>query len=138
MGFTAADIEEEVAQVQIRVSPLFAHSPIHLGLHKTIHSMRARRKVTPLWDWSIEDIKDYLEKHPKKPPVNPWYQRGAQSVGCMLCPVPFIFIRDEIKAWYPKKVYRKGMELLVRGAERTGRPLLDTYLGKELSLEESL
>lgn len=115
-----------------RFLALFAHSPVHLGVHKSIH---CGRKVTPLWDWSTDGVQRFLENHPKKPPINPLYQRGATGVGCMMCPVPFIFARDEIKAWYPEKVYEKGMSLLRKAIERTGQSLLSSYIGREIALE---
>jgi len=120
-----------------RFLALFAHSPVHLGLHKTIHSMRRHaRKVTPLWDWSSQDVMSFLEKHPKRPPLNPLYKLGLTSVGCMLCPVPFIFNRQEIRRAYPEKVYKKGEELLLRAIERSGQTLLRSYIGKEILAEE--
>jgi len=118
-----------------RFLALFQHSPKHRQLHHGIKSSPRMRKICPLWDWSSQDVMEYLQHHPKNPPINPLYSQGYSSIGCMLCPVPFIWNREEIRHTYPKKIFQKGMDLLRKAIERTGQTLLTSYLLKELKLE---
>jgi len=114
---------------------LFKQGPKHRHLHHAIKSSPRMRKICPLWDWSSQDVMEYLKNHPKNPPINPLYSQGYSAIGCMLCPVPFIWNREEIRHTYPKKIFQKGMDLLRKAIERTGQTLLTSYLLKELQLE---
>lgn len=119
-----------------RFLKIFQRGPIGKMLHRTV--LKKGNLVWPLWDWSQQEVVKFLEEHPKKPPINPLYSRGMDSIGCMLCPVPFIYNRERIKATYPPKIFERGMQLLRKAIERTGQSLLDTYLGKEILLEEGV
>jgi len=123
-----------------RYLSVFFHSPIQKGIHKPIYSFNKRGgvKVIPLWDWSAQDVQHFLENHPKRPPLNPLYQRGATSIGCMLCPIPFIFNKEEIRAYYPKKLYDYGLSLLRKALERTGQTLITSYTDYDLMKKEIL
>jgi len=119
----------------VRFLSFFFHGPITGSLH-TWSGRGSFIKVSPLWTWSVEEVEEYLEKHPKKPPANPLYARGHEGIGCMLCPVPFIYNRPLTKKTYPRRIYEYGMQLLRKAIEETGQQLLESYLGRELLLEE--
>jgi 3'-phosphoadenosine 5'-phosphosulfate sulfotransferase (PAPS reductase)/FAD synthetase len=116
-----------------RFLKIFQRGPIGKTMHRS--PLKKGKLVYPLWDWSQEDVIKFLYDHPKKPPINPLYRRGMDSIGCMLCPVPFIFNRERIKETYPPKVFDRGMKLLRKAIEKTGQSILDTFLGAEILLE---
>ena len=119
-----------------RFLKIFQRGPIG----RTMHSGQKLKGnlVYPLWDWSQEEVIEFLEKHPKTPPINPLYSKGMDSIGCALCPVPFIFNRDNIRKTYPPKIFERGMQLLRKAIEKTGQSLLDTFIGTEILLEERI
>jgi len=117
-----------------RYMSILEYGPVTKGVHN--RQFEKLRVIRPLWNFSQEDVIGFLAEHPLKPPLNPLYAKGHDSIGCCLCPVPFIFFRDKIKKYYPQKIYERGLELLKKAIERTGQSLIDTFLGAEILLEE--
>ena len=119
---------------RLRFLSMFQQGPVTKSMHtKTFGKTKF---IRPLWNWGIQDVMNYLKTHPKKPPINPLYDKGMDSIGCCLCPVPFLYNRDRIRKTYPPKIFERGMQLLRKAIERTGQSLLDTFLGAEILLEE--
>lgn len=107
-----------------RMLGLLASGPTHKSLH--IKTFTHTTILDPLWNWSREEVWKYVNSHPLNPPVNPLYEK-LSSVGCMLCPVPFLFSHEEIKKAYPPKVYERGMKLLINAIKRCGQTTLDEF-----------
>ena len=71
-------------------------------------------KVAPMWNWSNEEVDEYIKNHPFNPPINPIYSMGFNGTGCLLCPVKFFFgTKNDLRALqkhYPA-AWRLGMAL---------------------------
>ena len=75
-------------------------------------------RVMPIWDWSLDDVKSFLKNHPKKPPVNPLYER-MDSTGCLLCPIPFLYYPEKFAKQAPPHIFKIGLEAYLRATKQS-------------------
>jgi len=93
------------------------HNIWHYG--PVVRGHRSRSvKVMPLWDWSTQDVVNFLNKHPKNPPINPLY-KTMSSTGCILCPIPFIFYPEQFAVEAPPHIFKAGLRAYLKAIKQT-------------------
>ena len=96
----------------------------------------AQVKISPLADWSTEDVVRYTQEHGL--PEHPLYAEGYTSIGCDPCTRPVVAGEDERAGrwWWesPEAVKECGLHFSADGrAERTVDVLLRDVLSKVLT-----
>jgi phosphoadenylyl-sulfate reductase (thioredoxin) len=99
-------------------------------------SSAAQVKISPLADWTTEDVVRYTREHGL--PEHPLYAAGYTSIGCDPCTRPVVAGEDERAGrwWWesPEAVKECGLHFSADGrAERTVDVLLREVLSKTLS-----
>jgi phosphoadenosine phosphosulfate reductase len=102
---------------------------------ETFDRSGAQVKISPLADWTTEDVVRYTQEHGL--PEHPLYAAGYTSIGCDPCTRPVVAGEDERAGrwWWesPEAVKECGLHFSADGrAERTVDVLLREVLGKAL------
>ena len=78
------------------------------------------KRVWPLWDWTFKRVLDYIVMHNPRFYLNKIYRMGFTGTGCLICPVKFIFGRNNdliaLRRHYPN-AYRLGIKLIRNALE---------------------
>lgn len=93
-------------------------SPDRAGVQK-IEPVDGRLKLSPLADWSRDQVEDYLRRH--EVPRHPLYERGYTSIGCAPCTRPTAEGEDERAGrwWWERETPKEcGIHFSANGASR--------------------